>query len=226
MARKQKTIHYIYKTTCLVTNRYYIGMHSTCNIDDGYMGSGRRLRASIRKYGKETFKVEILEFFETRELLVEAEIKAITPDMLTDKNCMNIKGGGEGGFISDEQQRHRSKCGNNALKHKMANDLEFYVLQCNKISEGVKIAYNNGVIEPHGGGWNKGLSLTEEHRKNISIKNKNKGIGGWVLGYYVKPLLEVPNLILLKEENEIYGPTWCARKYNTSRPTIARWLKI
>ena len=97
MARKEKTIHYLYKTTCLVTNRYYIGMHSTSNLDDGYMGSGKGLRYSIRKHGKENHIKEILEFFENRDLLIEAEKKAITPEMLTDKNCMNLKEGGSGG---------------------------------------------------------------------------------------------------------------------------------
>ena len=53
MARKKPHIHYIYKTTCNVTKRYYIGMHSTTNLEDGYLGSGKRLRYSIRKYGKE-----------------------------------------------------------------------------------------------------------------------------------------------------------------------------
>lgn len=105
MPRKQKTIHYIYKTTCKVTGRYYIGMHSTCNIDDGYMGSGKRLRRSIRKYGVENHNKEILEFFETRELLIEAEKKVITPEMITDKNCMNLKEGGIGGFSSEEHKK-------------------------------------------------------------------------------------------------------------------------
>lgn len=100
MARKEKTIHYLYKTTCLITSRYYIGLHSTNNLYDGYMGSGKRLRYSIRKHGKENHVVEILGFFETRELLIEAEIKAITPDMITDKNCMNLVDGG-GGFTSE-----------------------------------------------------------------------------------------------------------------------------
>jgi len=102
MARKQKTIHYIYKTTCLVTSRYYIGMHSTNNLEDGYMGSGKRLRYSMRKYGIDNHKKEILEFFETRELLIEAEKKAITPEMITDNNCMNIMSGGTGGFVNLE----------------------------------------------------------------------------------------------------------------------------
>ena len=51
--RKVKNIHYIYKTTCNITGRWYVGMHSTSNENDGYMGSGKRLRYSIRKYGKE-----------------------------------------------------------------------------------------------------------------------------------------------------------------------------
>ncbi len=102
MARKEKHIHYLYKTTCLITSRWYIGMHSTNNMEDGYMGSGKRLRYSLRKHGVNNHVKEILEFFETRELLVEAEIKAITPDMITDRNCMNLKYGGTGGNVSIE----------------------------------------------------------------------------------------------------------------------------
>ena len=82
MARKQKTIHYLYKTTCLVTGRYYIGIHSTNNLDDGYMGSGKRLRYSLRKHGIDNHTKEIIEFFETRESLVEAEIKIVTSELV------------------------------------------------------------------------------------------------------------------------------------------------
>jgi hypothetical protein len=102
MPRKQKTIHYLYKTTCLITGRYYIGMHSTSNLEDGYMGSGKRLRRSLRKYGIDNHKKEILGFFESRELLIEAEKRVITDDMITDNNCMNMMSGGTGGFVSFE----------------------------------------------------------------------------------------------------------------------------
>lgn len=116
MARKESNIHYIYKTTCNVTGRYYVGMHSTCNLEDGYMGSGLRLRRSIRKYGKNNHIKEILQFFENRYLLIEAEKKAITQDMITDKNCMNLKKGGDGGW----NEKH-----NKAFKNKLLNDDEF-----------------------------------------------------------------------------------------------------
>jgi len=52
MARKEKKIHYIYKITCVVTGRWYIGMHSTININDNYLGSGTTLRHSVSKIGK------------------------------------------------------------------------------------------------------------------------------------------------------------------------------
>ena len=82
MARKQKNIHYLYKTTCLVTKRYYIGMHSTCNLEDGYIGSGTRLRRSIRKYGVENHIKEVLEYFATRELLAKRESEIVTSNLI------------------------------------------------------------------------------------------------------------------------------------------------
>lgn len=174
MARKEKTIHYLYKTTCNVTGRYYVGMHSTNNLEDGYMGSGRRLRASMRKYGIENFSKEILGFFETRELLVEAEIKTITPEMITDKNCMNLMGGGTGGFISEEQQRHRSMCGVKARLAKIENDEEFRKQLIIVGSANLKKYIESG---KHTFNTFEGKTHTDETKKLISEKKKNTGIG-------------------------------------------------
>jgi len=104
MARKEKTIHYIYKTTCNITGRWYIGMHSTNNLDDGYMGSGLRIRRSIRKYGLINHNKEILEFLPTRDDLVLREIEILTKELISEENCINLKGGGYGGFSSDEHK--------------------------------------------------------------------------------------------------------------------------
>ena len=102
MGRKKPNIHYIYKTICNVTKRYYIGMHSTSNLEDGYLGSGKRLRYSIRKYGKENHTKEILEFLSTREKLVIRETEIVNKILLTDKLCMNLCVGGQGVNISPE----------------------------------------------------------------------------------------------------------------------------
>ena len=60
---QRRKYHYIYKTTCKLTNRYYYGMHSTDNLEDGYKGSGTRLKYSINKHGLENHCCEKLEFF-------------------------------------------------------------------------------------------------------------------------------------------------------------------
>ncbi len=105
MARKERKYHYIYKITCLKNNRYYIGMHSTDNLEDGYMGGGKRIKNSVKKHGKDAHMKEILEFFEDRESLRQREIQIINEDLLNDPLCMNLQPGGGGGFIDEDHKK-------------------------------------------------------------------------------------------------------------------------
>lgn len=122
MSEKVKVIHYIYKITCKISNKYYLGMHSTTDINDGYMGSGRILKRSIKKYGEENHIKEILGFYESRELLIEAEKSAITLEVLRDKNSMNIMIGGGGGFISEEHYKKMNDGASKFLKNKWKDE--------------------------------------------------------------------------------------------------------
>lgn len=94
---KQK-FHYIYKTVNLKNNKFYIGKHSTDKIDDGYLGSGKHLKSSIKKYGKESFSREILSFFNSEKELDDAEREFITEDLIQNPLCYNLATGGEGGM--------------------------------------------------------------------------------------------------------------------------------
>ena len=96
--------HIIYKTTNSLNSRFYIGMHSTTNIDDGYLGSGRRIKAEIKKYGKENFVREILEHLPTREALCEREAELVCEELMRDPLCLNLKNGGEGGSHGKESE--------------------------------------------------------------------------------------------------------------------------
>ena len=101
--------HFIYKTTDLRTGKYYIGMHSTNNLDDGYMGSGKRIKWLIDRYGKENFKFEILEHLANRLALAKREKEIVNKKLLNDGLCLNHKVGGEGGFTATVKLKNRIK---------------------------------------------------------------------------------------------------------------------
>lgn len=101
MARKPKRYHFIYKTTNILTQKYYIGLHSSDSLNDTYLGSGRNLRYSINKYGAENHVRKILEFCNTRQELINRERDIINFDELSKKDCLNIAIGG-GSFINKD----------------------------------------------------------------------------------------------------------------------------
>jgi len=98
----QRKFHYIYKITRNDgSGKYYIGMHSTDDLEDGYFGSGSYLWHSIKKHGKEKHSMEILEFLPSRQELRVRESQIVDEKRLKDPLCMNLKTGGEGGAQSD-----------------------------------------------------------------------------------------------------------------------------
>jgi hypothetical protein len=121
-----KKHHYIYKTTNIKSGKYYIGMHSTNKLDDDYLGSGKRLRYSIRKNGKENFKIEILEWYDNRIDLTNRETQLVNENLLKDPMCMNLKPGGVGGFSLEATKNGRKKT-DLFLKEKYGDDFRSIV---------------------------------------------------------------------------------------------------
>ena len=134
MARKEKQFHYLYKITNTKSGKYYIGMHSTNNMEDGYMGGGKRITNSVRKHGKDAHDKEVLEYFDDRESLRQREIEIVNEDLLKDPMCMNLQPGGGGGFGSDEHRRKNleafRKGGRDVLKRLWEEDGEWKRNQC------------------------------------------------------------------------------------------------
>lgn len=92
----EKRYNYFYQITNNVNGNFYYGIHSTDNLNDGYMGSGHRLQTAIKLYGIESFTKEIIKFFDTRKELAEYEAEFVTEKLIENRNCYNSILGGEG----------------------------------------------------------------------------------------------------------------------------------
>jgi len=174
MARKEKKYHFIYKTTNKLSGKYYIGMHSTDNLDDGYLGSGNRIRLAIKKHGKENFTREIIEFCKTRKELYEKEEEVVNLDEVAKVDCMNLTVGGmANGFINEEHMAKCSKAGNDK-KRELLKDPQYK-------SKVYKNCYNNLSKYIKSGKHNfkafLGKKHTEETKKKMSESSKGKQKG-------------------------------------------------
>ena len=107
--------HFIYKTTNVVNNKYYVGVHSTVDLEDGYLGSGLNLHRAFKKYGKHNFKREILSFFESREEAYDVEELIVDKVLIKSYECYNIATGGQGGYLG-EDSLEKSKVANTGKK--------------------------------------------------------------------------------------------------------------
>lgn len=150
-----KKYKYFYKITNNINGKYYYGVHCTDNINDGYMGSGTRLKNAYKKYGIENFTKEIIKFFDTTHELYEYERMIVNEDLIKDNNCYNIKLGGEQFDISglvqvlqDDKiilipktdkrwlnQELQSPYKNKAVVKNINDETDIKIVDCNNIPE-------------------------------------------------------------------------------------------
>lgn len=157
----------IYKTTCLINNKIYIGQHCT-DAEDGYLGSGDLIKKAILKYGKHNFKREILEECDCI-IINEREIYWIDKLNSRDKNIgYNLAIGGDKPLQHPFSQEHkqklslarRGKCLSEITKQRISN------------SNKGKIRSQESRLKISQASKGKYISL--ETRKNMSEAHKNK----------------------------------------------------
>ncbi len=121
-------------------------MHSTDNLNDGYLGSGWILKDAIKKYGRENFKREILFIYSTRKEAMNKEAELVNEDFIKDNKNYNLTKGGNGVIDqSGEKNPMWGKIPHNAKKVKaIYKDGTIIVADSiEKLSEHIHIARNN-----------------------------------------------------------------------------------
>lgn len=180
----KRKYHYIYKITRF-DGKYYIGMHSTDKIEDGYFGSGKLITRSIKKHGIDKHTKEILELLSSRTELKIKERQIVNEEIVDDPKCMNLRLGGDGWESTEASKAAISGNRSSNRDHKTSN------------AKAVLTKKARGSGNFFGGGCNwTGRTHSEEAKKKIGLANsiaqageKNPNFGTcWVVKENIKPI--------------------------------------
>jgi hypothetical protein len=89
----------IYQITNKINGKIYIGYHETCDLNDGYLGSGMVIHSAIHKYGRENFEKKILRTLPNREAMYEAEAEIVTSEFIQREDVYNLIPGGKKSYL-------------------------------------------------------------------------------------------------------------------------------
>lgn len=148
----------IYKVTNKINNRYYIGRHSTTNINDGYLGSGIAIKTAIIKYGCENFTKEILAEATSAQELWDLEAKIVSKDIVDDPLSYNMVSGGKSYL--------------NSLKN--SDPKKFFEHQSNAGKKGGKISISKKNHEWHAKGGSASRKVINARIKYRLVTNMNE----------------------------------------------------
>lgn len=153
-------IGYVYKTTNNINGKIYVGLHRVKNdtFDSKYLGSGKRLKYAIDKYGKENFSCEILEWCDDEEELSNKEIYWIKTLNSEDENIgYNMNEGGLGGWKIDVSGENNPMFG----VHRFGEDNPNYG---NKRTEESKLQQSKSIAENGGHHGDKNPMYGRKHK--------------------------------------------------------------
>lgn len=113
----EKKHNIFYKTTNTVNGKYYYGIHSTNNLEDGYLGSGRTMIKAIKKYGRKNFTREVIADYPTRKQASKHEALVVTSELVELVECYNGRTGGENSHSPSDEVRKKMSISHIGNKH-------------------------------------------------------------------------------------------------------------
>lgn len=163
------SIYIVYETTNLVNGKYYIGVHKENG--KNYLGSGKKLKLAIDKYGRENFIRETLREFDNYIDAYDYERLIVDENLVNDNNCYNLKIGGYGS-LSGENNPMYGKCHSDETKRKIGENQKGHKRNCGSIlSDETKRKISNNM---KGHTRNLGMHHSESTKKKMSDLKKGK----------------------------------------------------
>lgn len=168
---KQNKIYFSYKTTNLINNKWYIGIHKGY-ASDNYLGSGTLILKAIKKYGKKNFKREIIQEYSNYTEAWAAERILVNEDVVKDPNSYNLKIGGKGGWNHIDVKGDKNPMKNPEIALKVSIGIKASITEEERKSRSNRMSTlrKNGTITTH----NKGKKTPQEHiDKRVASKKLN-----------------------------------------------------
>lgn len=164
-----KKYNYVYKIMNTINGKIYIGKHSTNNLEDGYMGSGIRVKQAYQKYGLECFSKEVIQFYTSEDELNQGEIFYIAQFNSTNPEIgYNLTYGGDGGTPTEEARRKMSEAAKGRpAPNKGVPMTEEQKQKLREAKKGVKLKPFSAEHKRKISEAKKGKPLSEEHRKHM-----------------------------------------------------------
>lgn len=171
-------LHTIYKITNKLNGKIYIGKHSTEDINDNYMGSGKYIKKAIIKYGVENFIKEILFIFSDEKEAYDMEKQIVNENFIKRVDVYNVIVGGDS-FESINSnidlRKEKNKKAAISMNRINWNNPEFRERNRERMIEQNKRLRNLGVLK-NPPNW-KGKNHSEESKKKIGEKNSTRQKG-------------------------------------------------
>jgi len=168
-------IQYIYKTTNLINGKIYVGKHQAETLDNSYLGSGDLIKKAIRKYGRKSFKKEILEICNSSIEAYDREAKIVNEEFIDRTDTYNLKIGGEGGSgitpwnkgktLPQEMKDKISKTLTGRVQPKEEIDRRAAAMIGRTHSNETKLKMSRAKL---------GKKFTESHKNKLSLAAKNR----------------------------------------------------
>ena len=173
----KKKYYTVYKITNLINDKIYIGFHSTNDLYDGYMGSGKAIKRAIKKYGEENFHKEILAIFDSQKDAEDLERELVNEEFVSDSNTYNMTIGGNVCILYGEDCGFYGKHHTKESIKKQQESRAWYVPSeetKRKTSEALKETWKDERLREEARLRRLGWKHTEEIKNKIGESNKGK----------------------------------------------------